>query len=141
MAEFTAGRPASRGAVALIGAALLAVGAYQGIAALRLVARTEPATGVVVARGGSSYTVRFEMEGRPIQFQAPMPTTRGFARSRIQVGREVLVRYDPDAPGEARVGGSALWAFPVACLLIGAMALAGLAVDSRRRAPGPRQGA
>ncbi|HVO18749.1 MAG TPA: DUF3592 domain-containing protein [Anaeromyxobacter sp.] len=139
---FTAGRAPSRRAIAIIGGLVLLVGAYQGVAALRLVARTEPATGVVVARGGSTYTVRFEVEGRSVQFQAPLPTTRGFARRWIQVGGEVPVRYDPDAPGEASVAGSALWIFPAALLFIGAAALSSLLVDPRRgKLRGPPSGA
>jgi hypothetical protein len=114
----------SRRFLVLLGVAILAVGAYFGISALRFVAASVPATGVIVARGGSTYTVRFEVDGRPVQFDSRMPTSKGFARSKIQVGNEVEVRYDPDAPEKARVAGSALWFFPLAMTFIGVVAIA-----------------
>jgi len=118
-------RPAGNARPALIlGALALAVGAYFALDAARFVAKTVPATGVIVGRNGSTYTVRFRVDGRAVEFGTDMPTTRGFARSGIRLGREVAVRYNPDAPGEARVVGAKLWAFPLCMALVGAFAVA-----------------
>ncbi len=116
--------PASnRRVVVVVGLLALAVGAWSGLSALRFVASSVPTTGVIVARGGSSYTARFEVEGRSVQLQSRMPSTRGFARSRIQVGRPVAVRYDPADPARARVAGSALWFFPAVMTFIGVVGI------------------
>jgi hypothetical protein len=115
----------------LLGVVAFVVGAYFGLAALRFVGKSVPTTGIIVDRGGSTYTVQFEVEGRNVQFESDMPTTKGFARSQIQVGKEVEVRYVPSAPSEARVAGSKLWAFPLAMMFIGLVGIAGGLAKSR----------
>jgi len=117
-------RPQSRPLVVAIGIISLAVGAYSGVSALHFVATSVATKGVIVGRGGSTYTVRFDLDGHAVEFESTMPTTKGFARSKVQVGREVEVRYRRDAPGNARVVGSALWAFPLAMMVIGVLAIA-----------------
>ncbi len=124
----------NRRVVVVIGLVALAAGAWSGLSSLRFVASSVPTTGVIVARGDSTYTVRFEVDGRSVQFRSSLPTTRGFARSRIQVGNPVAVRYDPYDPARARVGGSALWLFPVAMAFLGAAGIVAGFVPPRARA-------
>jgi hypothetical protein len=118
-------RPPSPRAVLLIAGVTFAVGCGFGLDALRFAMRSVSTTGTIVARGERTYTVQFALDGRPLRFESAMPSTRGFARSRITVGNPVPVRYDPIAPEDARVAGARLWFFPLAMMFIGVTACVG----------------
>jgi Protein of unknown function (DUF3592) len=116
------GHPPSARAVLLIAGLAFAVGCGVGLDALRFAMRSVSTTGTIVDRGERTYTVQFALDGRPVRFESGMPSTKGFARSRITIGNQVPVRYDPLAPEDARVAGAKLWFFPFAMMSIGVTA-------------------
>jgi Protein of unknown function (DUF3592) len=91
----------------------------------RFISRAQEAQGQIVARDSTTFTIRFEAEGRTFQIEEDLPSRRGTAglqRMVLQPGATVTVLYDPSSPQNAKWKTERLWVFPVAIILVSTLA-------------------
>lgn len=100
-------------------------GSYQLLDYLRFASRAQETQGLIVARDSANFTIQFAVDGQAYQIQEALPSTRGMAgqaRMALQPGTAVRVLYDPSSPQSAKWKASRNWVFPVAVLLVSAIA-------------------
>jgi hypothetical protein len=126
--------PAQRRILALLISSLgLLYGTYRLWDAWSFTSQAREATGEVVQRDSSQFTIRYIVGEQAFQIQEDLPIARGmsaYRRTEIQPGVQVAVLYDPASPQKARWESDRIWAFPVVVILISVLAgLAGLRPD------------